>query len=66
MRWLQLEKHLIPAILIKYVEDGEEDGVEDGVEVVYPSTLIHFRDGTSLAVEEDFETVCALLNPIPG
>lgn len=66
MRWLQLEGHLIPVILIKYVANEEEDGLEDGVEVVYTSTVIHFKDGTHLAVDEDFDVICALLNPILG
>ena len=62
MRYLQLEKHLIPIILIKRVEQGEEEGEEDGQVVSFLSTIIHFRDGTHLQVDEDFDEVCELLN----
>ena len=65
-RYMQLEKHLIPTILIKYVSQEEEDGVDDdGVTpVTYVSTVINFRDGTKLTVDEDFDVICELLNPI--
>lgn len=66
MRYLQLEKYLIPVILIKYVEQEETDGVEDGVEVVYTTTVIHLRDGTDVIVDEDYDVVCELLNPPKG
>lgn len=63
MKYLQLEKHLIPAMLIKRVEQVEEEGTEeDGSEVLYVHTVIHFKDDTEMTVEEDFDTVCGLLN----
>jgi len=64
MKYLQLDKHLIPTILIKRIEQREEDGVDNGAPIVWLLTVIHFRDGTELLVDEEFEDVCDLLNPI--
>lgn len=64
MKYLQLEQHLIPIILIKRVEQAEEEGEEDGTAMIYLSTVIHFRDGTEITVEEDFDIVCSLLTSI--
>jgi hypothetical protein len=64
MKYLQLEKHLIPIILIKYVSVAELEATEEGEPIIYISTAIHFRDGTEIVVDEDFDVVCELLNPI--
>ena len=63
MKYLQLDKHLIPTILIKRVERREVDGQDEGVPVIWMYTYIHFRDGTELIVDEEFEDVCEMLNP---
>jgi hypothetical protein len=65
-RYLQLEQHLIPILLIKYVSQREEEGLDDdGVTPVrYVETIIILRDGEELIVSEEFEVVCALLNQI--
>lgn len=64
MRYLQLEQHLIPVILIKRIEQREEEGIEEGAAVIYTSTVIHFRDNTELTVDEEFEDICNMLNPM--
>lgn len=65
MRYLQLEKHLIPTLNILRVEREFEDDENDET-IQYETVYIHMKDGTSVLVEEEtFDDICSLLNPIP-
>lgn len=64
MRYLQLESVIIPILNIRYIKQEEREGIEDGVEVIFLHTVIYFKDGSSLLVDEDFDLISEMLNPI--
>lgn len=65
MRYLKLENHLIPILNISRVEREYEDGFDENQKpVLYEKVTIWMKDGSSIEPDEDFDSICACLNPI--